>query len=125
MRKLMFLFTMLSSFVSYGQNNSVGYIDGKLLSDIEATYVEVVATPKVMSSKLTINIDFGQGFGRWSYNQNKLVDQDGKKIEFESVVDALNWMYLNGYAVLNAYTSGTSNQPTYNYLLRKKKELKE
>lgn len=59
--------------------------------------------------------DFGQTTGAWSYNW--LTDEQGRKIRFDSMVEALNYMLRQRWEFVQAYTSGKDNEKTH-YLLR-------
>ena len=83
------------------------------------SYCELVGTEKLFSLKVTVNVDFGQN----PYTNSKLVDEDGKKITFNSMVDAMNYMGKLGWEFESAYAvtvgSGTSAQNVYHWLLSK------
>ena len=53
-------------------------------------YCEIVGTSKMFSKKLTIEVDFGQESTLFS--RETLVDENGKPIVFNSMVDAMNYM---------------------------------
>lgn len=77
-----------------------------------------MATKKLFSPNCTIEIDFGQQ-KRWFKNTTSLVDSLGNKIEFNSPIDALNFMNKNGWEFVDAYAITISNQNVYHYLMRK------
>ncbi len=93
------------------------------LKDIDVDYVQIVGTTKFMSNKVNVNIDFGQKtkFFAGSDKETVLKDADGKRIEFNSMIDALNFMSNNGYEYEDAYVITTQNQNVYHYVLKKKK----
>jgi hypothetical protein len=51
-----------------------------------------------------------------------LKDELGKALDFNSMIDALNFMAQNGFEFVNAYTITVANQNVYHYILKKKKE---
>jgi hypothetical protein len=92
------------------------------LKDIDVEYVEIVGTSRVLSSKLTIEIDFGQENKLFSSDKDTRVkDVNGKNMIFNSMIDALNFMTKNGYEFVQAYAVTKSDQNIYHYLLRRKK----
>ncbi len=92
------------------------------LKEINVEYVQIVGTSKLFSSQLTIQIDFGQRTKYFSTGREMIVkDESGNAIEFNSMIDALNFMSANGYEFVNAYAITIQNQNVYHYLLRKKK----
>lgn len=96
------------------------------LKNIDVEYVQIVGTSKLLSTKLTIEIDFGQKTKFFSSGKETIVkDIDGKAVDFNSMIDALNFMSKNGYEFLNAYAITVGNQNVYHYLLRNKKHITE
>jgi len=96
------------------------------LIDIYVEYVQIVGTSKLLSTKLTIQIDFGQRTKFFSSGKETIVkDVDGKAVDFNSMIDALNFMSKNGYEFVNAYAITVGNQNVYHYLLRNKKNKTE
>ena len=94
-------------------------INGIPLADIDVEYVQIVGTTKLLSTKVTIELDFGQHNKVFSKKDSQLVDANGKKIVFYSMIDALNFMNNNGYNFVNAYAITVGNQNVYHYLLKK------
>tara|TARA_A100001015_G_C14756824_1_gene619807 strand:+ start:30 stop:380 length:351 start_codon:yes stop_codon:yes gene_type:complete len=115
MRHIILLLLFIPA-ITYSQS-----INGVPFSEIDSEYIEIVGTAKALSNKVTINIDFGQStklLGS-SKKQFSILDKDNKKVEFNSMIDALNFMTKNGYKFEQAYviTAGGSN--VYRYLLSK------
>jgi len=81
-------------------------------------YCAVIASPRLLSSKVTIDIDYGEGRSIWK--DNRLKTEEGKVKKFNTVVDALNFMGNNGWQLVNAFPVSTgSNTFVYNYVFRK------
>jgi hypothetical protein len=95
-------------------------VNDKPLKDIDVEYVQIVGTSKMMSSKLTIEIDFGQENSMWTAKDTQVKDENGKLKVFNSMIDALNFMSKNGYNFVSAYAISVSGQNVYNYLLKKR-----
>jgi hypothetical protein len=67
---------------------------------------------------IKIAIDYGQDFS-WKAQTVKSVD--GKTASFNSIVEALNFLDVNGWEYVNNYIiQSTSGEVTYRYLLKKK-----
>ncbi len=82
-------------------------------------YCELIGTGKLFSSKLTVNLDFGQKSSFWTGNKGTLVDDNGKPLDFNSMVDAMNFMGRLDWKFVQAYVVTTSNQNVYRWLLYK------
>ena len=70
--------------------------------------------------------DFGQQDKAMVIKDTEIRDENDRPVEFNSAVDALNFMSTLGYEFVQAYTmTNSSNQSTVYYLLKRKKEKKE
>lgn len=93
------------------------------LKDIDVEYVQIVGTSKMLSTKLIIQIDFGQRTKIFSARKETILkDELGKALDFNSMIDALNFMDQNGFEFVNAYTITVGNQNVYHYIMKKKNE---
>ena len=81
-------------------------------------YCEVVATGRLLSTKVTIDIDYGEERSAWK--DNRLKDENGKLIKFNSVIDALNYLGKNEWKLVNAFPISSTNEPNvYHYVFKK------
>lgn len=81
------------------------------IKDIDVEYVQIVGTSRLLSTKLTIKIDFGQENKLFSsYKDTRVKDANGKNMISNSIIDALNFMTKNGYEFVQAYAISASNQ---------------
>ena len=108
---------VLSSFTLKAQT-----VNDMPIKDIDVEYLQIVGTSKLFSTKLTIQIDFGQRTKFFSSGKETIVkDDEGKALDFNSMIDALNFMSKNGFEFVNAYVLTVSNQNVYHYILRNRK----
>ena len=118
MKHLMMVVLLLTFFATANSQT----VNDILIKDIDVEYMQIVGTSKLFSTKLTIQIDFGQRTKVFSFGKETLVkDEDGKNLEFNSMIDALNFMSKNGFDFVNAYIITMGNQNVYHYLLRNRK----
>jgi hypothetical protein len=75
-------------------------------------YCMVLATAKLMSSKVNITVDFGQETKLFSFKDQRLKDEAGKVI-------TLNYMSTQGWIFVNAYAITVSGQNVYHYVMRR------
>ena len=85
------------------------------LSTAHKVYCEIVGTQKILSLKCTIQVDFGQN----PWGSRVLVDETGKNITFNSMVDAMNHMGKLGWEFESAYVITVSGMNVYHWLLSK------
>ena len=84
-------------------------------------YCELLGTQALLSKKVTVQVDFGQQTKFFS--DNRLVDDKGNVMVFNSMVDAMNYMGTMGWEFEQAYvvTLGAGGAATnvYHWLLSK------
>ena len=91
---------------------------------LHKVYCEIISTSRGMfSNKTTVELDFGQYASWWSADRN-LVDENGKTIDFNSVLDAVNYMAARGWVfeqmyVVQTFTKGDSDTPAYHWIMSK------
>jgi hypothetical protein len=101
------LLLLCLSFCGYSQTDT---------SKIEQ-YCQVIATPRLLSNKVTIDIDFGEEKGYW--NDTRLKDFDGKFKKFNTIIDALNFMGKQGWTFINAYPVRNNTTEIYHFAFKK------
>jgi len=79
-------------------------------------YCEIVGTSTLLG-KVIVEIDMGESKGFLSLNTSYLVDENGKAIKFNSMVDAMNYMGENGWEFAQAYVVSLSTSYVYHWLL--------
>ena len=102
-----FVFVLLSSFASFSQTDT---------AKIEQ-YCQIIATARLFSNKVTIDIDFGEEKNFWT--DNRLKTYDGKLKKFNRVIDALNFMGKEGWTFINAYPVNNGNIEVYHFGFKK------
>ena len=114
MKKLLFiLFIFCTSSTVFAQAES---------SKVEQ-YCQVIATPRLLSNKVTIDIDFGEEKSYW--RDTRLKSYDGKLKKFNTVIDALNFMGKEGWKFINAYSVSMVNTVIYHFAFKKEFLLEE
>ena len=114
MKLKLFFFSFLTSLFSmiYAQNPSAGEV--KL--PVKYRYCEIIV-PNGVVYKGSVVVDFGQEV-RW-FKSRRLVDENGKPIRFNSVVDALNYMGDLGWEFQNTYVLKSGESTTeLHYVMR-------
>lgn len=125
--KVSHLFLLLLLLVCSNELRAQVVVEGVNINEIETVKLcQVVARGKLFSNKVTITIDYGQEI-KWASEQGtQVLDNNGKRKKFNSVIDALNYMENNGWTYLDAnvitINSGFGDQNVYHYYFRKNKE---
>jgi len=89
-------------------------------------YCQVIATPRLLSNKVTIDIDFGDEKSYW--RDSRLKTDGGKLRKFNTVIDALNYMGKAGWIFINAYPVRLGEIEVYHFAFKKqflKSEVEE
>ena len=87
-------------------------------------YCKLTATPRLLSTKVTIDVDFGES--RKLFQDTRMRDEAGKLAKFNGVVDALNYLGAQGWTIVNAFPVLVNNTMVYHYYFKRyvsKKEL--
>ena len=107
MKKILILMlALIFSFASYAQSDT---------SRVEQ-YCEVIASPRLLSNRVTIEINYGEEQSFWKDNRLKV---DGRAKKFNSVIDALNYMGREGWVFVNAFPVNTGTTEVYHYGFKK------
>ena len=92
-------------------------------------YCEIKGVEKDFTSGLKIVFDFGNNpiYSAWGglKSKQKLVDENGNEIPFNSMVDAGNYMSDKGWNFLQAYTSVYGSQAIVHWIFFKDAESPE
>ncbi len=114
-RLVVILFFLSAGIASYGQSDPIVDTTGVA----QYSYCEIVGTGKILSKKVTVELDFGQASKLIQDNRYK-DPATGKAVVFNSMVDALNFMGKSGWEFVQAYTIGDSqNGYVYHFMLKK------
>jgi len=80
-------------------------------------YCQVIATPRLLSNKVTIDIDFGEEKSFW--RDTRLKTDGGKLRKFNTVIDAINYMGTEGWIFINAYPVRMGQTEIYHFAFKK------
>lgn len=86
--------------------------------DYPVKHCLILATSKFLSNKVDITIDYGQDSGY--FEDTKIRDSNGKVMNFNSVMDALNYMSSIGWKFIDAYSITIGNHNVYHFLMESK-----
>lgn len=80
-------------------------------------YCQIIVTPKLLSNKVTIDVDFGEYKSFW--RDARLTTEGGELRKFNTVIDALNYMGRAGWIFINAYPVRVGETEIYHFAFRK------
>jgi hypothetical protein len=111
MKKLLVLFIIVLPVIAFAQADTL---------KVEQ-YCEVVATSRMFSKKVTIDIDYGEARSIWK--DNRLKDEDGNLKKFNTTIDALNYLGKQGWKLVNAFPmsegSTTNSVSIYHFYFKR------
>ncbi|GAB0157077.1 hypothetical protein CHRYSEOSP005_23460 [Chryseobacterium sp. Alg-005] len=117
MKKLIILSLIGFASLSWAQT-----VNDVPIKDIDVDYVQIIGTGRSLSTKVDVEIDFGQETKSISFkNGTNIKDERGRNMKFNSMMDALNFMSANGYTFQFAYTSNDEKDRAIYYILKKNK----
>jgi len=80
-------------------------------------YCQVIASPKLLSNKVTIDIDFGEEKSFWM--DTRLKTDAGKIKKFNTIIDALNYMGSERWIFINAFPVRMGETEIYHFAFKK------
>jgi len=80
-------------------------------------YCQLIATPRLLSNKVTIDIDFGDEKSFWQ--DNRLRTDEGKIKKFNTIIDAMNYMGRDGWIFINAYPVRNGQTEIFHFAFKK------
>ncbi|SER27095.1 hypothetical protein [Neolewinella agarilytica] len=119
MKKLFFVLALFFAGTTAAFSQVV--VDGVNINNLEqVSMVRMIAQERFLSSRVTIFIDYGQSVQGGSRQRMEVINpQDGKRMKFNSVMHAVNFLISNGWEYVeamvlpsegNASTTGGSTQ---------------
>ena len=123
MKKILFCIAALAGMLVCG---NVKAQDAAAAQEPEAheVYCEIIASNAgIFTNKMSVEVDFGQ-FASFFSNDRQLVDEQGRTIVFNSLLDAANYMAERGWIFKQAYTitsfsKGDSGSPVHHWIMAK------
>ena len=117
MKYIIILFLSLTAAIISAQS-----VNGVSLDSLESQYIRIVGTQKFLSTQVNVDLEFGQRVRALSNKEKRVLDDNGKPVTLNSMIDALNFFDQYGYEFVTAYVITVSNQNVYHYLMRRKKD---
>ena len=97
-------------------------VNGTPLAKIESEYLDISPNGAVFTTTLNLVVDYGQRtrtFGS-TERESVLKDNAGKKMEFNSMVHALNYMCSQGYELVQVFEVFLDEGRRVNHYMLKK-----
>lgn len=89
-------------------------------------YADITYPLSGFTSKAKVDVDYGETTMGWFRKTDLLEDSTGKAIKFKSPVDALNWMSVRGWELIQSYKSeqdiGLGTKLEYQHFIMRRKE---
>lgn len=82
-------------------------------------YCRMVATGRLLSNKVTIDVEFGEERKLFSGDQRLRDETTGKLRKFNSVTDAMNFLGAQGWSLVNAFPMADGTNNVYHFYFKK------
>ncbi len=116
-----FFLALAISFLALTSAKAQVVVDGVNINNLEeVNMIRMIAQERFLSNKVTIFIDYGQTITFAARSRMEVIDpRDGKRVRFNSVMHAVNFLIANGWEYTeamvlpvegNASTTGGSTQ---------------
>ncbi|PLX22231.1 MAG: hypothetical protein C0599_06890 [Salinivirgaceae bacterium] len=120
MKQLIAIIVVLTTlYLSSGLSQTVNKIP---IEDINVSYIKITGTANFIGNKLTIEVDYGQKNVNKAVNDKRLKDENGNPMEFNSMIDVLNFFASYNYEYEDGFESLYNNSPYSYFLLKKRTE---
>lgn len=122
MKHFLFLLLFILPMFGYAQgNDSIPVTED---DETHAVYAQLLGwNTNVLGigKKARVEVDFGEESWGWRGNDGRdlLVDENGKQIKFNSMVDAMNYMGARGWKFEASYVVTVSGQNVIHWLMSK------
>ncbi len=114
MKKLILPLFLLISTISFGQI----YVGKSDINTRPLQYIEIWDKPIKSIGKSYAMVDYGQASDKDNNSSWRVSNRNGAPIEFNGLVDVLNYMYRNGWEIMhNKTTDGYES-----YLMKRRAE---
>ena len=80
-------------------------------------YCQVIATGRLLSNKVTIDIDYEDVKKYWK--DSRLRSEKGKVVKFNTIIDAMNFMGREGWLFINAYPVKMGDTEIFHFAFKK------
>jgi len=108
MKKLIIAVLLFTSVTTYAQESAT----------VEQ-YCKMVATGRLLSNKVTIDIDFGEERKLFGGDTRLKDEETGKLRKFNSVTDAMNYLGGQGWVLVNAFPMLEGSASVYHFYFKK------
>jgi hypothetical protein len=113
MKNILILTLLFCSLHSFAQNDTI---------KVEQ-FCQIIAVPRLLSNKVTIDIDFGEEKKFW--DDTRLKTWEDKVRKFNTIIDAMNYMGKQGWSFINAYPVKNNDTEIFHFAFRKLVYLSE
>lgn len=80
-------------------------------------YCQLMVTQRILSNKVTIDIDYGEEKSYWK--DSRLTGSDGKFKKFNTIIDAMNYMGQAGWVFISAYPVHIGSTEIFHFAFKK------
>ena len=115
MKKNLIAVLLFISITSTAQNKSS---DGNDSTRVEQ-YCRMVATGRLLSNKVTIDVDFGEERKFFSGDSRLKDETTGRLKKFNSITDAMNYLGSQGWILVNAFPTLDGAANIYHFYFKK------
>lgn len=82
-------------------------------------YCRMIATGRLLSNKVTIDVEFGEERKLFAGDQRLRDETTGKLRKFNSVTDAMNFLGAQGWTLVNAFPMSDGASNVYHFYFKK------
>lgn len=99
------------------------YVNEVAIDTLNTPYCQLIGTNAGPWTRAHVVIDYGQRYVDTGHNRQKVAGPDKQPVQFNSTIDALNFMVRNGWELVSSQILGNKegSEGTFVYLLQRKR----
>lgn len=123
--KISLLSIILGICLLFGLSSLSQTVNGVPLSELDVEYISIEVKQIHVKGKgflRRVHVNFGENRVSISYNEDNILrDRSGDPINFDTMLDALNFFAKSGFELAQAYVAAYDDFPDFHcYILRRK-----
>lgn len=125
MKKLILLFALVAAFSCSARLSAQVVVDGVNINNLDqVSMIRMIAQERFLSNRVSVFIDYGQNINGGARSRMEVVDpRSDKRIQFNSVMHAVNYLIDNGWAYVESMVlpnEGSASTSSIQYLFIRK-----
>lgn len=116
MKRILLIFLGVITSLNFLQAQSV---NGIQLKELDVNYLRIYGRTNFTGTKMVVRFEFGQRVRFFDSKNRNVTDREGRRITFNTMIDALNFISAYGYRLVQTYNTVSGSTVYYHYIMEK------